>query len=289
MHSIEILELGKRIWIPESIAECNRKQYLDISKLVLMYQVGEIDLKQFRVLALYNLMNMEFSENKFQHLEEEKWQNIYILSELLNSFFEITEDGRMHLVQNYIDNKVKSVSYKAMIFYGPKDGFRDITWKQLVDGLGEVQSFLQDGKIERLVKLFAMYYKRKNETYGKFDMERRIKWFAQLDIRYIYGFYLLFLSFWRFLTTQSRINVDGKEINLTALFDQNSGGDEVTIDLPELGLRSTSFQLAESGVFGPMEQLEQANAWDILINMYDMLVRSKKREAEMENEKNKTS
>lgn len=288
MHLIEFKEAKLRRFIPENIAECNRQQYLDISKLVLMYQMAEIDIKQFRVLALYNLLNMEASESEFAHEQEEKWQNIYIVSELINTFFEVTEDGRMHLIQNYIDNKVKSVSYKAHSFYGPKDGFLDITWKQLLDGIGEVQNFLNDGKIERLVKLFAMFYTKRNERYGKFDMGKRLKFFDQLDIRYIYGFYLLFLSFWRFLTTSSIISVDGKQIDLSVLFDQNDSEDKISIDLPELGLRSTTFQLAESGVFGAMEELEQTKAWDVLVNMYDMMVRNKKREAEMEAQKNNT-
>ncbi|KFC19372.1 hypothetical protein [Chryseobacterium sp. FH1] len=288
MHSIEVKELNKRFWIPENLAECKRKQYLDMSKLVLMYQMAEISKEQFRVLALYNLMNMVYSESELPNVQEEKWQNIYICSELIDSFFHVDDAGVMHLVQDYIHNPVKVVSYKAMTFKGPKDGFQDITWKQLVDGFGEVDAFLQDGKVERLVRLFAMFYLSPRSQYGKFDMDRRLKFFDQLDIRYVYSFYLLFLSFRKFLREQSVIKIDGREIDFTILFDGSANtGEEVSIDLPELGFRSTSFQLAESGVFGPKEMLDQTNAWDVLTNIYDMVVRNKKKEAEMEAQKNK--
>lgn len=284
MHSIEIKELNKRFWIPENLAECNRKQYLDMSKLVLMYQMAEISLKQFRVLAFYNLMNMAYEEHELPNVQEEKWQNIYVCSELVNSFFEFDEHGVMHLVQDYIHNPVKSVKYKAMTFLGPKDGLSNMTWKQMLDGFGEVDAFSQDGKIERLVKLFAMFYLRPKEVYGKFDMDRRVDFFAHLDIRYVYAFYLLFISFKKFLRTQSVIKIDGREIDFTVLFqtDPNKVEEEPLINLPELGLRSTGFQIAESGIFGPLDKLEQTNAWTVLTNIYDMFVRNKKREAEME-------
>lgn len=149
---------------------------------------------------------------------------------------------------------------------------------------GEVQNFNKDGKVERLVKIFAMFYLQKREKLSKINLDRRVVFFKYLDIRYIYGFYLLFISFWKFLTSNSIIQIDGKEIDLTLLFTQ-SNDNEVEVPYTELGLRSTSHQIAESGVFGTMKELNDTNAWEILINMYDMMVRNVKRTAEMEKNK----
>ena len=86
------------------------------------------------------------------------------------------------------------------------------------------------------------------------------------------------------------VGVDGREINLSKLFEKEEDSEEseaaAKIDLPELGLRSTAFQLAESGVFGSMDELEQTNAWDVLLRIYDMMVRNKKREAEQKANEN---
>ncbi len=294
MHQITIHEIDKNIFIPENLGECNRQQYLDMSKLVLMFNMAEIDLRQFRTLGLFNLMNMERSPSDLPGVEEEKWQNIYVLSQLLDSFYEIREDGKMYLVQDYIHNPVKSVKYKALTFRGPKDGFQDMTWGQFVDGIGELMEYGKSGKIESLVKLFAIFYVRPSAPYGSFDMGRRVKFFDLLDIRYVYGFYLLFNSFWTFLTTQSVINVDGREVDLRVIFEQNEGGEdqeleaELEAEYPGLGFRSTSYQLAESQVFGPKEKLDKTNFWEVFLNLYDMMQRYRKREKMMEIEKEKS-
>lgn len=287
MHDITIQEINKRFWIPENLAECNRNQYLDMSKLILMYQMNELNKKQFRVLALYNLMNMEYSKADLENVEEEKWENVYVASQIIDTFFETDEEGRESVVLDYVHNPVKSVKYKMMTFVGPKDGLKDMTWKQFIEAIGELQTFSTDGKIEHLVNIFAMFYLRPRETFGKIDLERRVDFFKHLDIRYIYGFFLLFTSFWKFLRTQSVIGVDGREIDLRIMFEvKASDEEEVLPELAELGFRSTSYQLAESGVFGTLAELEQSNFWDVILRMYDMTVRNKKREAEMEAQKN---
>lgn len=283
MHTLDFQEINKRFEVPENLSECDRRQYLDMAKLVFMFQTDEITYEQFRVLGLYSLMNMHYEESELPNMQDEKWQNVYTTSELLDSFFDDV-DGVKHLIQDYIHNPVKTVKYKVLSFSGPKDGFENMTWKQLIEGIGLLQSFQESQNPELLLKLFAMFYLRKGEKLGKFDLDKRMDYFKDLDIRYVYGFYLLFTSFWKFLLSDAVIKVDGREINLSLLFAKNEDDEEseaaASIDLPELGLRSTAFQLAESGVFGTMDELEQSNAWDVLLRIYDMMVRNKKREAE---------
>lgn len=292
MHTFDILEINKRFDIPENIAECDRRQYLDMAKLIFMFQNDEITYEQFRILALYSLMNMHYQESELPNMQEEKWQEIYIKSEIVDSFFTEDEDGIKHLVQDYIHNAVKTVKYKMLSFNGPKDGFEDITWAQLIEGIGLLQSHQDSKDPTLLLKLFAMFYLRKGEKFGKIDLDKRMHYFKDLDIRYVYGFFLLFTSFWKFLLSDAIIKVDGREINLSKLFEKDEDSEEseaaAKIDLPELGLRSTAFQLAESGVFGTMDELEQSNAWNVLLRMYDMMVRNKKREAEQKDQENKS-
>ena len=290
MHTFDILEINKRFNIPEDLSECDRRQYLDMAKLVFLFQNDEISYEQFRILALYSLMNMAYQESELPNMQEEKWQEIYIKSEILDSFFTEDEDGVKHLVQDYIHNAVKTVKYKMLSFTGPKDGFEDITWKQFIDGIGLLQSFQNSRDPQILLKLFSMFYLRKGEKFGKIDLDKRMDYFKDLDIRYVYGFFLLFTSFWKFILSDAVVGVDGREINLSKLFEKEEDSEEseaaAKIDLPELGLRSTAFQLAESGVFGSMDELEQTNAWDVLLRIYDMMVRNKKREAEQKANEN---
>lgn len=291
MHTLDFQEINKRIEIPENLAECDRRQYLDMAKLIFMYLHDEISREQFRLLGFYSLMNMEYSENELPNMQDEKWQNIYILSELLESFF-IEKEGAKHLVFDYIHNPVKTMKYKVLSFQGPKDGFENMTWKQMIDGIGELHAYRESKKPESLLKLFSMFYLRKGESYGKIDLDKRMDYFKDVDIRFVYGFYLLFTSFVTFLMADAVIKVDGRDINLSLLFARDEDDEEseaaAAVDLPELGLRSTAFQLAESGVFGTMDELDHSNAWTVLLRMYDMMVRNKKREAEQKEKENDT-
>lgn len=287
MHEIKVMELNKRFFIPEDLSECNREQYLNMSKLICMFQTQEITFNQFRVLALYSLMGIAFEKNKLENIQEEKWENIYMTSQILDTFFDIDDNDQKHLKLNFTgQNPVKTVKYKMMTFIGPKDGFKDMTWKQFIEAIGELQSFSDDGKVEHLVNIFAMFYLRPNEKIDKIDLDKRTNFFRFLDIRYIYAFFLLFSSFWKFIKSESIIKVDGREIDLRIMFEESGDSEDLLPELTELGFRSTSFQLAESGVFGTYEELEKNNFWNVLLRMYDMTIRNKKREAEMEQQKN---
>lgn len=287
MLEIKVMELDKRYFIPENLAECKREDFLNMAKLIVMFQQEEISFDQFKIMAFYSLLNMDYSKNEIEHVQDEKWQEIYLNAQYLESFFDIDKDGQKHLILQYTgENPVKTVKYKMMTFYGPKDGFKDMKWKQFIEAVGELQSFSEDGKVEHIVNLFAMFYLRPKESFGKFDMEKRVRFFRFLDIRYIYAFFLLFSSFWKFLKTQSVISVDGREIDLRIMFEDSGESEDPLPELTELGFRSTSYQLAESGVFGTFEELEQSNFWDVILRMYDMTIRNKKREAELEQQKN---
>ena len=109
MHTIEIPEINFYRQIPENLGECNREEYLDMSKLVLMYQMAEINERQFLVMAFYRLLNMHYEVNELPDVQDEKMQNIVIASEILRSFFSIDENERMVLVQNYVHNPIKNI------------------------------------------------------------------------------------------------------------------------------------------------------------------------------------
>lgn len=283
MHSLEIPEISERFLIPENLSECDKRQYLDAAKLVLMFQMGEITKEAFRILLLYSLMNMELTKSDLGNVQDQKWENIYIASEILDSFFTVDDAGQMHLVQDYIHNPVKSVRYKMHLFTGPKDAFQGITYGQLEDGVGELNAFIRYGEIQSLVKLFAIFYLRPSEQYSEINLDKRIKYFEHLDIRYIYGFYLLFVSFFNYLTKECVVAMDGKELDLRILFSAKDGEETEEPDPDELeglGMRATSFQLAESGVFGTLKELRNEDALLILARMYDLVLRNRKEEAE---------
>ena len=284
MHSLKFLEINKRVWIEEKLGECKRDHYLDMAKLIFFLQTGETSYNEFRTMALYVLMDMEYKKEEFENSDEEKWQNIYICSELIDSFFEKDENKVPHLILDFIHNPVKSVKYLNHTFKGPKDSFDGCTYGQIEDGFGELENFKKTNEIEYLVRLFAIFYMRSNETYDKIDLEKRISFFKHLDIRYIYGFYLLFVSFVNYLTKECVILLDGKEIEICMLFNSKNEDLETSEEeiVESIGLRATSFQLAESNVFGPYEDVRKTDYMLILIRMCDLIYRARHEKKEME-------
>lgn len=290
MHSLEFVELKKRFWLPENLGECKREQYLDMSKLIYLFHTGEITYTKFRVMGLYILMNMSFSKEEFEAAEEEKWGNIYVASELLDTFFTVDSEGVKHLVLDFIHNPVKSFKYKGLTYKSVKDNFENIKYGQFEDGFGEYENFKKTGEMEYLLRLFAIFHLRPNESFEKLDLEKRCKWFELLDIRHVYGFYLLFVSFVNYITKDCAILLDGKEIEISMLFQSEGGNEVAENDLPveSIGLRSTSFQLAESGVFGEYDKLRSEDYLNVLIRMVDLVFRNRKEKKEMEDMKNKS-
>ena len=193
----------------------------------------------------------------------------------MDTFFTIDDDGKKHLVQDFIHNPMPKVNYKLRTYTGPNEAFQNICYGQLEDGIGELQNFIRYGELQALVKLFAIFYLKRKEKYSKVDLEKRVRHFKHLDIRFIYGFYLLFLSYFNFLTSQCVISVDGRELDLSILFHREENEEETTPDDEMLGIRSTSFQLAESGIFGTLPELRESDVTIVLVKMHDMLARKK--------------
>src|SRR5690606_5517885 len=97
---------------------------------------------------------------------------------------------------------------------------------------------------------------------------RTCKRFKTLYFGEVFGFYLLFASFQKYLTS-AKIYWQGKELDLSILFSDDEIK-EVESDIPGIGMHSTLFTLAESGVFGTIKEIRKENFWEIIIRMYDL-------------------
>jgi hypothetical protein len=77
----------------------------------------------------------------------------------------------------------------------------------------------------------------------------------------------------------------GNELDLSILFE-GDGSVQPTSGLPGIGLKSTMYSLAESGVFGSLKQLRKENFWEVILRMYDIVKRDKDVEARQKSNKN---
>ena len=296
MITLDIPETGTRMYMPSDLSECDSRQYNEISFLIYELQNGKIPYDVFRIRAVYVLLNLKLVDADTSAHQETKMSNIYQISELVDSFFEKGEgedDGANILKQYYVHNPIKKVRPMLLPYYGPKDGFSNMQFGEYIDALHFFSEYHQTKEIVYLYHLMAVVYRKSKHLYAFTEdcrvqhnpstVERRSKKFEKLFFGEVYGFFLLFASFQKYLIT-AKIYWQGRELDLSILFNTD---DAEKSDIPGLGMKSTLYALAESGVFGTKRELEKENLWEVLMRMYDLTKRDLDHKAKEDAEKTK--
>lgn len=281
MIYLNIPERNKTLYMPEHLAECDERQYADMAKLLYMYGCGDISYLDFRVLAVYALLNLK-ADKENANREQNKWENVYQLSEYIDHFFEkekVDGEEKLKIKYNFIHNHLPKLRlFKT--YFGPEDGFQNVSFGQYADGLEEYIEFTKSGDTLSLRMLFAIFYLPKGEKYCISNAKRRAnETFKTLDIRHLYGFYLYFTSMQEYILS-GQLVVMGNEIDLNIIYQETEH--DMESNIPGLGWVSTLFDIAESGVFGNYEQVRATNMWSVLLRLYEL---KKRRLDEIEHER----
>jgi hypothetical protein len=285
-HIIEIPEINYLGAIPKTLADCTQKQYIDMSGLIYQYISGEISYEQLRLVAVYKLFELKQSKKKLSETDEiNKWANLNEISVLIDSFFETNEDGQKTIIQNYIHNPIPSIALWHR-YHGPTNQFLNIKFGEYVDALRLYQEFPTEmGTTKHLYLIAAILYRRKKPFHfikkrlNSYNVDMRVDYnpklldanalkLQYLPISVVYGIYLYFASFQKFISTAT-IPWGGRWIDFSILFETKSNDNEPD-EVPGLGMDSILYTLAESGAFGNTEAVRNTDLWEILIRMYDL-------------------
>lgn len=292
MHTIELPDAKIKRYIPSDLSECDLQQYIDMCELIFHFQNDAINYDEFRTHAAYKLMNMKRSKTRNPELEAvaeadlEKYSNLYMISELIDDFFDIDEKGTKTIKQYYTHNPVPSFKPLWKTYYGPTDSFTDMTFGEYRDGLRLFHDFHATGDMHILTLLASVFYRPKKsfhfikkrlasydgnirERYNSNTLDERAKELKTAPIGFIYGFYLLFASFQKYLI-DAKILWGGQEIDFSILFESSKTEESTTNDVPGIGMDSIAFSMAESGTFGTIKDVDNTNFWEIMIRMYDL-------------------
>lgn len=278
MHSIEIPEIKTTMYLPSSLSECDERQYIAMCELIFWLQTGEINYFDLRVQAVYKLLNLQPSKKKLLRIDEEcKWGNVYQISELIDDFFD-TVDGQRVIRMDYAVNPMNKIKPLWKSYYGPEGAFSNVTFGEYVDGLRLFLQFSKTGDTKLLYLLAAVFYRRRKfigkyntgdirKPYNSHLIEKTSKVLRYAPIGFIYGFYLYFASFQKFITG-AVVPWGGKELDFSILFD--SAGNDEEEAVPGIGMDGLAFSLAESGEFGNVESVRKTNLWEVLVRLYDL-------------------
>ncbi|MFV8268469.1 hypothetical protein ACNQGP_00855 [Flavobacterium sp. GT2N3] len=294
MHTIELPDAKIKRYIPSDLSECDQQQYIDMCELIFHFQNDAINYDEFRTHAVYKLMNMipktikelENQTEEQKAIQAEKFANIYMISELIDEFFDTDDNGVKIIKQYYTNNPVPSFKPLMITYYGPADQFRDMTFGEYRDGLRLFHDFHATGDMHILTLLTALFYRPKKsfhcikkrlasydgnirERYNSNTLDERAKGLKTVPIGFIYGFYLLFASFQKYLI-DAKILWGGQEIDFSILFESSKTEESSNNDVPGIGMDSIAFSMAESGTFGNIKEVDNTNFWEIMVRMYDL-------------------
>lgn len=288
MHEIQIHQNKKRLYMPENLGECDNNQFAFMSDLFHQYQTQKISYEQLRYNAVYHLLNLKKGDRKtLSQPERDRMEaNIYQISTLVDSFFfheEVEDKTQITLSQNFRHNPMKHIPLLKGKLTGPRDNFEGMTFGQYLDALDKFGNFVQDPDIDLLYELCATLYQK-----GKYSPKKTkatIKLLKANYFGYVYGAYLLFTTFQQVINN-SLIMIEGNLCDLSVLFEKPKNYKKYT-SYPSIGMKSTAFVLAESGVFGTYKDVRNAHLWDIFARLYDLKVRDAETEKQLEEQERK--
>lgn len=287
MRTIEIPDAGIKRYIPSDLSECNAKEYLDMSELIFRFICGNITYDDLRIHAVYKLLKMKpVEENLTEEEELLKTTNVYRLSEMIDSFFDMDAQTEQRTIkQNYIHNPIPSFKPLWRTYHGPSDQFMNLGFGEYCDALRIFMQFNATGDVALLYDLAAILYRPKKAfhfirkrlnnydgdvrvSYNSNHVANRAKIFRYAPYGFIYGVYLLFASFQKFISS-AQVPWAGKVLDFSILFTSAPDDVVVEIDKDDIGMDAVMFSMAESGVFGSPKELNQTKAWLVLVRMYD--------------------
>lgn len=269
--------------MPSCLAECDSGQYIDMCGLLFRYQSQQINYEGLRVQAVYRLLNLVPSGKELLPDEQEnKWGNMYQVSELIDTFFDDV-DGQKVLKVDYAGNPVQRFRPLWRWYYGPTDYFTSLKFGEYLDLLRIFGQFHQTPSEGLLRNMAAIMYRKQKpllwlqkllpgydgdvrRAYNPNSMEKRLNAFKYAPIGMVYGCYLQFAAFQKFIAT-ARLPWGGQEIDLSILFE--SDGDWVEA-VPGIGMDGVAFALAESGQLGTYDKVKETPLWDVLVLLYNL-------------------
>jgi len=298
MHRIEIPDRKIVKEIPSEISEMTRDQYLYFVMQILDYMAGMISLDTFRIKLIRYLLEIRVNA-RFHTLKSEEQESIngeiYRLSLLCDSFFrEEIRDGNPVKIANlsFVKNLVPEICDR---YYGPDDGLADITFCEYRFANSYFRAYMKDADENDLNHLIAVLYRPRKSMIrirrllpgfngqervpftsksNPLKLKKRVDQISKLPKSVRYGIFLWYSGCEEFLV-KGKPEVDGHEIDLSELYKNTSG--ETT--QANIGLVGILYTLAESNVFGPIENTDNQGLYDVMARLYQVVMQNREMEA----------
>jgi hypothetical protein len=285
MHTVEIK--GEITSFASSLEELSKADYIYLLTLVAMEKSGEITVDEFLTFFTVRLLHIKRTVKYILMSDEKKaiiHDHIRMLAEMLDSFFIAKlEDGIEKKVLQLETIKNLIPDYRGLI--GPADALTNCNFFEYKEAYNHYLLYTKDNQISELDALIAILYRPKvsfraiRNLYPKFDGRSRISFTTDSNPLLLvnrtkkvskwpyavkFGIFLWFSSCVKFLREGKPV-IDGIEIDLSILYSK-----EIEVGPSGIGLTGLLYSLAESKVFGNINETANANLFDVMARLYQV-------------------
>lgn len=289
MHTLEILEAGKTIEIPSHWDECSHDQAAYIVREAFEVISGNQPIEDFQRKVFCRLTGLELdikaAYRQRMNLNKRNHEMLCILAEKLCRwpFKEVqNESGEIDLEFNYdtVVNHFPVLKNGSQKLYGPEDLLQDITFAEFQWANTHSQDYFQavrEGQFDEAEEsldffLVCFYRPGSDGERGPFiadeiqknaDLVKKVPFWKKHCI-------LLWYTMCINVIQTIPLKIQGIEIDFSVLFPEPSEAEKAGLEVKKQGIgwRGALYDIAESGVFGPIEKTEVTPLFAILVYMY---------------------
>jgi hypothetical protein len=292
MNELYISARDITVSYPSGWDEIESKHACAIGEIMHRCYTGKIDYDLTRKLAVDVFLNRVNEAEKPVYSDETQnyWGNEAQLADSVKFLFnhEANKDANETVTINpkFCTQLVPLVKVGLRWFVGPSDLLSDLTIYEFKEASWRIGKYSETRDDNYLDQIFAVLYqrgglirKRKTrnaETHDRAsanqerNYNRALKAAVHVPIGLKFMIYLFFIGCMNWLREEP-IEIDGSEIRFGCLFPKSRDKTEGNNDQDnDTGMAGILFQMAESGVFGNMEQTSKVSMWDVFLRLYQI-------------------
>lgn len=295
MNELLIPEKKIKVNYPSSWDEIKAENVCRIGEIMHDCYTGKIDYDMARKLAADEFLNRVNSDNKpaFDEGFVDFWSTESLLADSVGFLFnhEEAKDGNENVSINpkFCTQLVPWVKVGMRWYIGPKDLLSDLTIFEFKEASWRIGKYSETRDDQYLNEIFAVLYqpggligKRKVrgaliethvETQGRASLrqqqnyDRSLRAASHVPTGLKFMIYLFFIGCMNWLREEA-VEIDGNEIRFGCLFPKASPNSSKEGESEnDTGMAGILFQMAESGVFGNMEQTSKVSMWDVFLRL----------------------
>lgn len=295
MNLVELAEKDVRIEVPASWDEMTPEQAKYCLRQAVLASRGMITGDEARTRCLYYLLDIERDATSVmkermltpEQLQEKNSRIVVLCDQLVPFVFDKKENGQLEIAYRTVMNHFPVLKAGKTLLYGPGHILGDLSFGELRVACEEMQAYFDTKDEDHLSQMIACLYRpeRKDwqawQTDEKFDGRRRepfnssrVEINAQLTAKV--GVVertavLLWFTYCLQHLQAEDMMISGRQLNFSPLFPKSTEDPTGPVPPDQRGAGWTGllFRIAKEGLFGPMETVDRAAVYDILVYMYE--------------------